>query len=75
MTGLDDINEGLINALKAPGAPVVLDDETKKDIIEEPVSGLKAKLKENPRLSLLQFQREHPTKFEEVPERSKEGIR
>ena len=62
--GLDDINEGLINAIKTPGAPVVLDDETKKDIIEDPVSGLKAKLKENPRLSLLQFQREHPTNFE-----------
>jgi len=62
--GLDDINEGLINAIKTPGAPVVLDDETKKDIIENPVSGLKAKLKENPRLSLLQFQREHPTNFE-----------
>jgi len=68
----DDIDENFQNAIKAPGAPVVLDGPTKDDIIENPQYGLRKQKQLNPKLTLYEFIKNHPIKFTEFDELRKE---
>ena len=68
MRGMDEINEKVKDALETPFDPVVLDTSTKQDIIENDQYGLRKQKQLNPRLSLYEFRKNHPIKFEEFPE-------
>jgi len=72
MRGMDEINKKVKEALETPFDPVVLDRETKRDIIENDQYGLRKQKQLNPKLSLYEFKRDHPIKFEEFPELRKE---
>jgi hypothetical protein len=70
----DDIDRNFIEAIKTPGAPVVLDSLTKKDIIENPQYGLRKQKELNPKLTLYEFIKNHPIKFTEFNELRKEFV-